>query len=115
MAVRPTTFSVDQILSFDLYRSTGGRITLYRSREYPFTAEDLKQLIDSGCQELYVPESQRDLFYDHTRRRLPRLLDDATIPLEEKLEILSETSVNILGRMLDNPMSSEEVGGVVSQ
>ncbi len=115
MAVRPTVFSVDQILSFDLYRSTGGRIALYRSREFPFTREDYQQLLDSGCRELYVPESQRDLFYDHTRRRLPRLLDDDSVSLDEKLEILSETSVNILGRMLDNPMSSDEVGSVVSQ
>jgi len=115
MAVRPTAFSVDQILSFDLYRSTGGQITLYRSRDYPFTRDDLQQLIESGCNKLYVPESQRNLFYDHTRRRLPRLLKDESVPLEEKLEILSETSVNILGRMLDNPMSSEEVSGVVSQ
>jgi hypothetical protein len=115
LVVRPTVFSVDQILSFDLYRSTGDRITLYRSREFPFTSDDLKQLLGSGCTELYVPESQRDLFYDHTRRRLPRLLDDPQIPLEEKLDILAETSVNILARMLDNPISSDETSAVVSQ
>jgi HD-GYP domain-containing protein (c-di-GMP phosphodiesterase class II) len=110
-----TCLTADQILAFDLYQSSGGQMRLYRNRNYPYSQQDLEDLLESDCDKLYVPESQKDQLYDYTRRRLPALLKDESIPVEDKLDILSETSVNILGRVLDNPMAPKEIRGVVGQ
>ena len=115
IAISTANFSPEQILKFDLYRKIGGKMRLFRSRNYPLSQKDLENLVSSGCHRLFVPVSQKDPLYDYTRQRLPQLLTDQRIPLEEKLDILSETSVNILGRVLDNPLAPQEMKDVVGQ
>lgn len=115
IAIRLAAITVNEILSFDLYQENCGSMILYRNRNYPISAEDIRALLDSGSHELFVPADQSDQLYDYQRQRLPQLLEDDTIPLEDKLQILSETSVNMLGRVLDNPMSAKEIKGVADQ
>ncbi len=113
--IRSETITVDSLLEFDLYQDSGGTLKLYRDRNYPFSKEDLDYLLEHGNDFLYIPDTQQNAMFDHLRKNLPRLLEDETIPIENKLKMLSATSVNILGRVLSNPMSPTEIRGVVEQ
>jgi len=115
LAVRTGMINVNTVLSFDLYQDINGQLRLFRDKSIPLSPNDLTNLSERGAEFLYIPAEQKDQIFEHLRQKLPLILKDASVPVEEKLDVLSKTSANILGKVLDNPMSVENIKEVVSQ
>ena len=100
---------IDSVLEFDLYQERAGGMRLFRHRRFPISQEDIDRLAEAGYVSLHVPGSQRKEVLDHTIRILPEVLENNATPTEVKLQILTETSIGILERVLNDPQSSTDV------
>jgi len=107
--------SADEVNEFDLYMENAGTFRLFRHQSVPITQEDIKSLMGRNHVKLFVPTSQKDQFYDHMVRKLPKMLQDGSIPPGAKLDLLKETSSNILERVLAEPSSKPRLQRTVTQ
>ncbi|MCD6163029.1 MAG: HD domain-containing protein [candidate division Zixibacteria bacterium] len=103
------SISIDSVYQFDLYQKNNGSFRLFRCQNIPVLQKDFDNLIEYGQEILYVPSEQKEPFYDHMINNLPNLLQDKSVLIEEKIDILTSTSVSILDRILTEPMSKANI------
>jgi|GEM_PF-6418777 len=107
------SLSVDSICGFDLYKDMPGRLRLFRRHNISISQKDIDNLKARGHGTLYVPASQKGKLHEHMVKQLPSLLRDETVPIDTKLEVLTEASVSILDQVLTDPTSKKNIRGSV--
>jgi len=96
----------DEIVEFDLYLPREGREpVLYRGADLPFTLNDRERLIEHNVDEILISVKDRGAFKRYMERNLGSIVNDDTLPLEERSEILYDTSHSLVHELMDNPES----------
>lgn len=109
--IHVSTLRVDSVTAFDLYIQTreGTDLVLYRQADLPFTQEVLNRLKDHGVEDLFIPDYQEELYFQYIEENLGSYLDDATVEMGEKSQVLYDSTQHVLREILDDPKSGEVV------
>jgi HD-GYP domain-containing protein (c-di-GMP phosphodiesterase class II) len=96
-------------VQFDLYilHGEGGQPRLFRQHDYPFTQDDLEKLLERGIQTLYVSYADSKSYTDYL---LARVVEDETIPLAKRYEVLREAARAVLTSALASKNVDRVVG-----
>ncbi len=118
--VSTTSLRADSSLPFDLYLKTefSGDHTLYRDAKGTFTQSDYDHAISQGLDSFFVPEEQRDALYSYCRGRVTQVIDDDSIPVEEKATIVYGSGAAIVQDLFTHPdcvPRIDEAKGVVRE
>lgn len=115
LPVQLSTLTARKNLEFDLYQEIGGKPQLFKSKNYPLLKLDIKSLERRGCDVLYVVAAQRGAFIDVLSENLTTVLADKTMPIEDKLMVLSQLSESVLSDVIQTPTSKDAVSRAVRQ
>ncbi|MEX2016343.1 MAG: HD domain-containing phosphohydrolase [Candidatus Hydrogenedentales bacterium] len=85
---------LDQVTGFDLYLcpDLDKPPVLYRENHLAFTQHVRDRLRDTGVTALWTPTDQQDAYYDYLQKNLQLILQDSTIELEDKVELLYDSA-----------------------
>lgn len=97
------------ILNFDIFLRADRHYVLYRSRKIIITLDDIRRLVESGVDIVYIHEDDRKNFRDYMERNIETILKAADVPLEKKAEALYESAINVVEDVFANPRSGETI------
>ena len=100
---------VDTILDFDLYIMLGRKITLYRSKQLPFTEQTKQKLIENNVTKLFIPATAKKEFQKYVEANLTGILQDPMIQENKKAGIIYDTSKALVKDILANPSNGENI------
>lgn len=105
-----------ELLPCDIWlRAEGGSPVLYRHKNLPFTADHFERLRNSGVETLWIAFDDAAGWNQYTENHLRARVNDPSIPVEQRVEILIQASRPIMKAILDNPRAPgtrERVGRV---
>ncbi len=103
--IRTTSLRADTLTAFDLFLKpdNGQEPVLYRERNLPFTEGVRQRLEDSGVVQLYIDTRQEREYQHYVEENLGTILEDTTVPMEEKTELLYSTANILLREMVEDP------------
>lgn len=96
---------IDTILGVDLYLKSLREYILYRSRTVPFNDRVRRNLLGHGVGELYILKGDEKKFAQYVENNLSSILDDPNVKIEQKRQMVYESSINIARDLLHNPTS----------
>ena len=109
--VATTSLRVNAQLPFDLYLRTefSGDHTLFREGRGLFTQADHDQALAQNLDSFYVPEEQRDQLYSYCRDRVSEVIDDESISVEEKAQVVYGSGAAIVQDVFAHPNSGPRI------
>lgn len=87
-------------------RGPAGTPVLYRGASTPFSSEHRRRLLDSGVETVLVSFSDAEIWNRHIERGLRERINDQTLPIESRAQLLMEAARPLLMEVLDNPRDS---------
>lgn len=109
VAVPRTIFSKDSLVSFDIYVKMGPRYILYRNKNLRFDLDTIQRLVSTKVETLYVSKPDADALRTYTEHHLSTILNDPTVPSDEKAEVLYSSASNLLQNVLENPICEDGI------
>jgi len=105
---------INTTTNFDMYMKRLGsgqeeRYVLYRKRSIPFTERIRNTLTAHGTEELYIDTSDRKEYQLYLEKNLDSIIDDESVPLEEKSKIAYTCATGLVEDLLENPRSGEHI------
>jgi HD-GYP domain-containing protein (c-di-GMP phosphodiesterase class II) len=99
------------MVDFDLYFTpkSPDEHVLYREKNLPFTQETRERLSEHGVSSLFVHQSEERQFRRYIEDNLGSILDDPSVPSEEKAELLYGSLVNLVGEVMEDPRAGDVV------
>jgi HD-GYP domain-containing protein (c-di-GMP phosphodiesterase class II) len=96
-----TTLTVCSSLPVDMYvrPSEDAPPILYRERKLEFPQEEMNRLIERGVETIYVLDDQVEEYQNYLRDNLPNIVLDQNLPLQHRLQFLSEAGRSMLGEV----------------
>ncbi len=100
---------VDSIADFDIYIQLGPDepFALYCERNLPFTDDARQRLIDNNVEQVYISAKQQREYGRYIENHLSEILEDDTIPVMEKSEILYTSAYAVVEDLLTTPDMEE--------
>ena len=77
--------------------------TLYCNASTPFSDQHRDRLTAHGVQFIYMSSDQQAQYHDQIESRLMQVVDDETLAISVKAEIVYETCVELMNQMLADP------------
>jgi putative nucleotidyltransferase with HDIG domain len=97
------------LIEEDLYFLYQGNYLLYRLKNLSWKAEDRIKLSEFGVDDLYIKcPSERNHYY-FLETHLNKILDEPTISIQEKSNILYSTAVSVVQEVFDRPDQPENL------
>ncbi|MCH7990290.1 MAG: HD-GYP domain-containing protein [Planctomycetes bacterium] len=97
IAIPLSTIIPSKSIGVSLYINQGGEgLKLYRGPDFPFCEEDLQHLVEKGVHQLYVPTDDQRQYQDYLRSNLPDVLNDESIPVQQRFKTLNEVVRDVL-------------------
>ncbi|MCP5052454.1 MAG: HD domain-containing protein [bacterium] len=96
-------------INFDLYIKTEGKFILYKNRSLTVEIDDLKRLLESGVETLYIHRKDKKNFRNYLEGNLEHILNSEEAPTQKKAEALHESAVNVIEDIFNNPRSGEAI------
>ncbi|MEQ8785335.1 MAG: HD domain-containing protein [Pirellulaceae bacterium] len=108
------TLTVCSSLPVDMYLrpSEEAPPILYRERKLEFPAEEMARLIQRGVETIYVPSGQVDDYQDYLQEKLPDIVLDQNLPMQQRLQFLGEAGRSMLGVVFKSGSIERMVGTV---
>ena len=109
--VHLATLRVDTVMDFDLFFKPAANqpFVLYSERNIPFTENTWDRLEESNVRTLYVRATERLKYAHYMQGSLPAIIADASIPPDEKSEIVYASATGTMEGVIDNPESRQGV------
>ncbi|WP_027183754.1 HD-GYP domain-containing protein [Desulfovibrio inopinatus] len=104
IAVSPLLLSPKGFGTFKVYIKQGSRYVLYATENERFTSKHRQALFDRGIDTIYVEADQVRDFYAYREKYLGRILNDESLPLEERNKVMIDTSMDIMETVFCNSM-----------
>jgi putative nucleotidyltransferase with HDIG domain len=106
-----SSLRVDSVPSFDLflYHPSRERYVLYREKNLIFGEETLEKLRQNDHRELFVPREQRDDYFEYSSRLVADVIDDPSIPTQEKSKVVYTSTATIMEDLFVTPRSSTRI------
>jgi HD-GYP domain-containing protein (c-di-GMP phosphodiesterase class II) len=86
-----------------LYIRHGDSYVLYKESDLAFTRADKKRLLENKVELLYVKADQLSTYNQYVEGNLAILLNDESLPKQERQLVLYEASVNYVHEIFDSP------------
>lgn len=106
------SISIDAVYQFDLYQESNGSFRLFRHQDVSISQKDIENLKKYDQEILYVPAEQKEQLNDHMINTLPNILQDKSVPIGDRIDILTDTSACILDRILTEPTKNNIKGSI---
>ncbi|MCE7908258.1 MAG: HD domain-containing protein [Candidatus Omnitrophica bacterium] len=102
---------VETVLPFPIFlrHASSGQYILYRSKNTSFTQDILQQLIDNRIEEIYVPRSERDEFFEYASREIRHVVRDPDMDSRQKAEVVYSTTTRIMEDLFATPRASRRL------
>ncbi len=106
-----SSLRLETILPFHLYirHTSTGQFILYRHPQTPFTAEILQNLRDNEVQQVYVPRTERDEYFEYISREIKSVVHDKAVAPEKKARAVYDTTTSIMEDLFSTPRSSRRI------
>jgi len=76
---------------------------LYREKNLRFEGAEKKRLSEQGVETVWVPKSQSEAYHSYMEDHLAMILDNSSIPVDEKAQLLYGAAVHVAKELLENP------------
>ncbi len=96
LPISPKILFPSETREFSLYTKRGSHYRLYCYKDDPFTREHKELLLERGIARVYVRAPSRDWFKQYAQTHLGSVLQDHTIPLEERSRAFYDTSLSVV-------------------
>lgn len=103
------TLEVDSIFQFDLFIRRDNKLTLFRSKDVPFSQAEFNTLKKYKLNVLYIKASDHDKYQDYLEQNLPGLIGDEKVPGQKKAEVIYEASKVLIKKVLADPTRAEYI------
>jgi putative nucleotidyltransferase with HDIG domain len=88
-------------VSFPIYlRTAASTWVLYRDLDAQLGEDQIQRLLGEGVRELFIRAGDRSAYLRRIERALPRLLEDATVPVERRAEVLHGVATTVAAEVL---------------
>jgi len=95
--------SFDTLLKSSIYVEMGGKIRLYRSKNYPFTREDLERLKQRGIRNIYISDKDWREYIGQVENGIDEIMESKSVPLKFKAKILRESASGFIEKVRVDP------------
>lgn len=93
----------------DVYLATKDGYSLYRAEGLQFGPSDVKRLIESRVEFVYVSVRDHGTYYRTMEHSLQHIIAEPTLAREKKAEILYATSLELASQIMAAPPGAEEI------
>ena len=102
---------IDTSTNFDIYikPQENKAPVLYRESSLVFTHDALMRLENNNIDTIYINESQEDVFQRYTEDNLENVLNDESIPIEEKSTYLYDSAQGLIENIMSDPRAGDTV------
>jgi len=109
--IKLASLRLDTVTNFDIYfqPSPGQPYVLYSERNIRFTDAVRQRLLDGHLDTVYILSSHQGAYGRYVEENLAAILEDESIPVEEKSEALYASATGLIESVLDDPESAENV------
>ncbi len=97
------------IIPFDLYLKIERNYVLFRHRDLPVPTEDLKRLLETSTDTVYIHNNDKKNFRAYLETNIDGVLQDDAVPVQRKAEVLYESAIHVVEDVFDNPRSGEVI------
>lgn len=95
--ISPLMIMPDTLGDFAIYiKRDNGLHALYCGKDSVFTEQHMERLHDNGVQEIYVETSEKTNFESYAKQYLGKILNNETIPIEDRSRVFLDTSKTIV-------------------
>jgi HD-GYP domain-containing protein (c-di-GMP phosphodiesterase class II) len=95
--ISPLMIMPDTLGDFAVYiKRENGLQSLYCGKDSVFTKQHMERLHDNGIQNIYIETSEKTNFESYTKQYLGKILNNETIPIEQRGKVFLDTSKNIV-------------------
>ena len=103
LKIRPEYLVSDATFNFDIFVEVGGKIVLYRSKDYPITRQQIEDIVAKERSGLYIGGDQEKNLHEHMERNLTKILGNEKIPERERAKVLYDCSSTVIKDVLEDP------------
>ncbi len=103
--IRVSSLRLDTITGFDVYFVADHQQppVLYCERHIKFTESHRRRLEDSQVEYLYIDSSEAEIYRQYVEKNLPVILEDSSLAVGEKSEILYVSAQGLVKDVFANP------------
>ena len=96
-------------IPFNLFaKDQQGQMVLFCKTGFPITPKH-KVILQSRQGIFFVSSDELDTYHDYTFDRIDKIVSNADIPLDEKVEVVRDVGKRIVGKLLKDPRSGKAV------
>lgn len=101
----------DTILDFGMYISQrpGEEPVLFRGQSLELKQDVLDNLIESRHSNVFIKPESEDAYRRYVETNLPRILQDESIPVNEKSEVLYNSAQGLMQQAMTDPRTGEVI------
>jgi len=103
-AVPPTHLLPSTSGNFEIYLKQGEKFVLYTRSGEKFTPEHRQNLVDRGIRRIFIPSGHRNDYEHYVGKNIGLILDDETIPVEDRAETWSGTASSLSRNMFETEL-----------
>jgi len=102
---------LNAMVAFDLFiqPQNDRSLVFYRDKNLPFAELERDRLLENGVDEVYVPKDQEKAYLRYIEDHLSSILNDPSVPPEEKAELLYGALVNNVQDIMHDPRAGDAV------
>jgi HD-GYP domain-containing protein (c-di-GMP phosphodiesterase class II) len=91
-----------------MFLKNDGNYVLYKSHELPFTNKDRDRLFDNNVEYLYIRTGDFYHYNQYVETNLPSLLRNERLDINERKQILCQSTINYVAEVLENTTAIKE-------
>lgn len=101
----------DTILDFEMYIKANPSDTpvLFRGQDLEMKQDVLDKLIESRHVDIFIKPESEDAYHRYVESNLPAILNDESIPVEEKSEVLYNSAQGLMQQAMADPRTGDVI------
>lgn len=105
---------LDTVTDFDIYLKVdeapgGEKYVLYRTKSIVFTERARQNLLEHGREHLFIRIEDRKEYHRYLEKNLHDILNDQSVPVKERSEMVYACATALVEELLENPRSAEYI------
>jgi len=101
----------DTMLEFEMYIEArpGDEPVLYRGQDLEMKQDVLDNLIEARHADVFIKPESKDSYRKYVEANLPDILEDESIPTDEKSEVLYNSAQGLMQQAMDDPRTGNVI------
>ncbi|WP_027184661.1 HD-GYP domain-containing protein [Desulfovibrio inopinatus] len=104
LPISPHLIFPERLGNFEVYVRRGSNYVLFTKERERFDERIKTKLYDLGVEEVFIKGSQKKAFDQYVRVNLGQILENESIPMEDRAEILHDVSTHMISEFFTNKL-----------